>query len=244
MVPESGGLKRSLSTLEFFTFGFGTMVGVGWVVLMGDWLGRGGPAGAALGFLLGALLLVPVGLTYGRLVRAIPDAGGEIAYTEGLFPPFASFAFGWTMVLAYAIVCPWEAVAIGNLLARMVPAMDTFPLYTVGGQTIFGPRLLTGLMLTGLIAWVNDRGIRASGAFQDITTLTFLGCAAAFGIAGLLHGSRAHLEPLFARPGPGGALLSVFLVVQVVPYFMTGFESVGKGAEEARAGFDPRGFSR
>jgi amino acid permease len=55
------------------------MVGVGWLVIMDDWLARGGPAGAMLGFFGVALLLVPIAITYGRLVRAIPDAGAEIA---------------------------------------------------------------------------------------------------------------------------------------------------------------------
>ena len=32
--------------------------------------------------------------------------------------------------------------------------------------------------------------------------------------------------------------------MQIVPYFMTGFESVAKGSEEARAGFDPRNFTK
>ena len=105
------------------------MVGVGWVVLMDDWLGRGGPAGAFLGFLLGGVLLLPVARTYGRMVLEIQDAGAEIAYTEGVFAPWASFAAAWTMVLAYAIVCPWEAVAVGNLLARLRPAMNA-PLST------------------------------------------------------------------------------------------------------------------
>src|SRR5213083_1001240 len=95
-------LHGSLNTVEYFTFGFGTMVGVGWVVLIDDWLSRGGPGGAMLGFLAGGLLLLPVALTYGRLVRAIPDAGSEIAYAEGVFPRSASFAAAWTMVLAYA----------------------------------------------------------------------------------------------------------------------------------------------
>jgi len=36
--------------------------------------------------------------------------------------PTVSFAAGWTMILSYAIVCPWEAVASGNLLARVFPA--------------------------------------------------------------------------------------------------------------------------
>src|SRR6185295_13408690 len=46
-------LHGSLSTVEYFTFGFGSMIGVGWLVLMDDWLTRGGPAGGILGFLLG-----------------------------------------------------------------------------------------------------------------------------------------------------------------------------------------------
>src|SRR2546427_8630002 len=121
------------------------MVGVGWLVIMDDWLGRGGPGGAMLGFLGGAGLLLPIALTYGRLVRAIPDAGAQIAYTERVFPRGVSFAAGWMMVLAYAIVCPWEAVAIGNVLARLFPAMNAVVLYAVAGKAINLPRLLAGL---------------------------------------------------------------------------------------------------
>src|SRR4030095_13887398 len=74
-------LHGSLSTVEYFTFGFGTMIGVGWVVLMDDWLSRGGPGGGMLGFLIGGLLLFPIAHTYGRLVQRIRDAGAEIAHS-------------------------------------------------------------------------------------------------------------------------------------------------------------------
>src|SRR5215510_10208847 len=147
-------LRGGLSTTEYFTFGFGTMIGVGWVVLMHDWLSRGGPAGGMLGFLIGGLLLFPIARTYGRLVERIQDAGAEIAYTEKVFPPSVSFAAGWTMILSYAIVCPWEAVASGNLLARVFPGLNSLPLYTIGGTPIFAPRLAVGLALTALIAIV------------------------------------------------------------------------------------------
>src|SRR6185503_8790556 len=92
--PSSSHLHGSLSTVEYFTFGFGTMIGVGWVVLMDDWLARGGPGGGMLGFLIGGLLLFPIAHTYGRLVQRTHDAGAEIAYTEGVFSPFVSFAAG------------------------------------------------------------------------------------------------------------------------------------------------------
>src|SRR5471032_3241588 len=167
-------LHGSLSTVEYFTFGFGTMIGVGWLVLMDDWLTRGGPAGGILGFLLGGLLLFPIAHTYGRLVQRIQDAGAEIAYTEGVMPPSISFAAGWTMVLAYAIVCPWEAVAVGNLLARIVPAMNDLPLYSVGGKVITAPRLCAGLLLTAGVASINTFGIRLSGIFQNVLTFGLL----------------------------------------------------------------------
>ncbi|HEY6931095.1 MAG TPA: APC family permease [Thermoanaerobaculia bacterium] len=228
--------------MEYFTFGFGTMVGVGWVVLIDDWLGRGGPAGACLAFLLGGLLLLPVARTYGRLVEQIPDAGGEIAYAEGVFPPPVAFAAAWTMVLAYAIVCPWESVAVGNLLARVFPGMNRIGLYVVAGKTIYLPRLAAGILLTIGIASVNRRGIRLSGLVQDVLTFGLLALFAIFTALGFARGEAANLPPLFARPGVSGALLSVLFVLQVVPYFLTGFESVGKESEEARPGFEPRHF--
>ena len=238
------GLHKTLTTVEYFTFSFGSMVGVGWVVLIDDWLSRGGPAGGMIAFAAGALLLLPVALTYGRLVRRIPDAGAEIAYAEGVLPDAVAFAAGWSMVLAYAIVCPWEAVAVGNVLARAVPQLNTMPLYEIAGRTVYAPRLAAGLVLTALIGWINFRGIAPSARFQNATTFSLLALFGVFLVTALVSGSPRNLPPLFAQPGAAGAWLSILLVLQVVPYFMTGFESVAKTSEEARPGFDPRNFAR
>ena len=236
-------LHGSLSVVEYFTFGFGTMIGVGWLVLMDDWLSRGGPAGGILGFLVGGLLLFPIANTYGRLVQRVRDAGAEIAYTERVFPPFVSFAAGWTMILSYAIVCPWEAVATGNLLARVFPSLNSFQLYVVAGSPIYAPRLAVGVALTVLIVAVNYRGIKPSGIFQDVMTFGLLAIFAIFTLLGFAKGSPSNMRPLFSHAGPAGMWLSIFLVLQIVPYFMTGFESVAKGSEEAQEGFDPRRFT-
>jgi amino acid transporter len=244
ITKSRSALHGGLSTIEYFTFGFGSMIGVGWLVLMDDWLTRGGPGGAIIGFLLGGLLLFPIAHTYGRLVQRIQDAGAEIAYTEGVFPPFVSFAAGWTMVLSYAIVCPWEAVATGNLLARVFPALNSYQLYAIGGTPIYAPRLAVGVALTLLIATVNYRGIKPSGLFQDVMTFGVLGTFAIFTLLGFARGSASNMQPLFSHAGVGGVWLSIFLVLQIVPYFMTGFESVAKGSEEAKAGFDPRNFTK
>src|SRR5271168_1438395 len=224
--------------VDYFTLGWGTMVGVGWLVVMDDWLLRGGVLGAILGFAVGGALLLPIGYVYGRLVVAIPDAAGEIAYTARVFPQFVSVATGWMMVLSYFIVCPWEAVAVGRIASYIFPALDSMEIYRLAGRPVYLPHLLIGLGLTSLITLLNYRGIRLSATFQNWTAFGTLALFVVFVGAGVSIGSARNLPPLFTHSG----FISVLLVVQIVPYFMTGFESVVKGAEEARPEFRARGF--
>jgi basic amino acid/polyamine antiporter, APA family len=231
-------LARKLNLWNYFALGFGTMIGTGWVVVMDDWLGRGGPVGAMLGFALGGLLLLPVSYVYGEWVKRLPDASGEAAYTAQVFPPWVSYFTGWIMLLAYFIVCPWEAVALGKLLAFLFPALDRWQLYSVAGQPVFLPRLLLGATLTLFLAWLNYRGIRASATFQNWTTTAVLGV---FLFLLAISGHSGHPEnfrPLFSH----APLVSILLVLQIVPYFITGFESVPKVAEESHPGFPSRDF--
>ena len=233
-------LARKLRLADYFALAFGTMVGVGWLVLMDDWLGRGGPLGAMLGFVLGGILLLPVGYVYGQWVQRLPDAAGEAAYTAQVFPPMVSYFTGWMMLLAYFIVCPWEAVAVGKLAAYIFPALNSFELYSVAGQPVFLPRLLLGVALTIFLAVLNYRGIRLSASFQNWTTaMVLLLFIILLGISGA-RGASANFHPAF-RATP---FVSILLTLQIVPYFMTGFESAPKVAEEAHPGFRSTGFFR
>jgi basic amino acid/polyamine antiporter, APA family len=231
-------LARKLTLANYFALGFGTMIGTGWVVLMDDWLGRGGPLGAMLGFGIGGLLLLPVGYIYGQWVRRLPDAAGEAAYTAQVFPPFVSYLTGWMMLLAYLIVCPWEAVAVGKLAAYIFPQLDVLELYRIAGQPVFLPRLLLGLALTLFLAYLNYRGIRGSGIFQSWATSSVLVVFLLLLLVSAGTGSPSHLRPFFSR----SPLASILLTLQIVPYFVTGFESVPKVAEESNPNFPPRDF--
>ena len=215
------------------------MVGVGWLVVMDDWLGRGGPLGAILGFAIGGALLLPIGYVYGQLVMRMPDAAGEIAYTSKVFPEKVSFATGWMMVLAYFIVCPWEAVATGRIAGYIFPQLNQYELYRVGGKPVFLPHLAIGLALTGFLTLLNYRGIRLSATFQNWTAFGTLALFVVFVSFGTGHGSAANFTPLSSGDG---IFVSIFLVMQIVPYFMTGFESVAKAAEEASPEFRSRGY--
>jgi amino acid transporter len=221
------------------------MVGVGWMVVIDDWLTRGGAGGAMLGFLIGGLVLIPVAYVYGRLTERMPDAGSEIAYTGAVFPEVISFATGWMMTLAYLIVCPYEAVAIGRISSYVLPQMNTIELYSVAGYPVYLPHVLAGLALTAVIVLINYRGVHISARFQNYTTFTMLAIFAVFATLGLFNGDVANWKPMFADNRGGlGALVSTLMVLQIVPYFMTGFEAAPKCSEEASVDFQPRHFLR
>jgi APA family basic amino acid/polyamine antiporter len=233
-------LARQLRIADYFSLGWGTMVGVGWLVVMDDWLMRGGPLGGVLGFAIGGILLLPIGYVYGKLVTAMPDASGEVAYTAKVFPRPVSFYTGWMMMLAYFIVCPWEAVVVGRIAAYIFPALDSIELYHVAGKPVYLPHLVIGLALTALVTTVNYRGVRLSASFQNWTTFGTLALFAVFVGFGVARGSTANFPPLLTHT----SFVSILLVLQIVPYYMTGFESVTKAAEEANAKFRAQDFSR
>ncbi len=222
-------LAHKLKLHDYFALAFGTMIGTGWLVLMDDWLGRGGPLGAILGFVLGGIILLPVGYVYGQWVKRLPDAAGEAAYTAQVFPPIVSYVTGWIMLLAYFIVCPWEAIALGKIAAYIFPALDSIEVYRVAGEPVFLFRLLLGITLTLFLTILNYRGIRLSANFQKAMTSTVLLIFLCLVVISASRGVPAHLHPVFhATP-----FVSILLALQIVPYFLTGFESVPKYAEEA-----------
>src|SRR6266481_4842346 len=232
-------LARKLRLVDYFALAFGVMVGTAWLVVMDDILQRGGPLGALLGFTAGALMLLPIGYVYGHLVRAVPDAAGEAAYVARFFPPGVSFATGWMVFLSYFLTCPFEALAAGRISGYLFPSLNRFELYRLGGYPVYLPHVLLGLTITIVLIWLNYRGIQTSARLGKTTTFTFLTLVVIFALAGASHGSPANFRPLFSH----APLLSVLLVWQVVPWLLSGFESIGKSSEEASPDFKDRDFS-
>lgn len=53
---------------------------MGWIIILGDWLREAGPLGSILGFAIGAIVIMIIGLCYAEMVTLMPISGGEIAY--------------------------------------------------------------------------------------------------------------------------------------------------------------------
>jgi amino acid transporter len=149
------------------------------------------------------------------------------------------------MTFAALIVCPYEAVAIGRLVGYAIPQLNTLQLYQFGEYPVYLPHVVLGIVLTLAITIINYRGIRLSARFQTWTTFGLLAVFCVFAPLGLYHGRLDQMQPLFSQgPGLTDAWLSTLAVLGIAPYFLTGFETVPKCAEEAADAFDPRRFGR
>ena len=80
-------LARKLRLHDYFALAFGTMIGTGWLVLMDDWLGRGGPLGAALGFAIGGIILLPSAMSTANGSSAYPTPPAKLPTPPKFFRP-------------------------------------------------------------------------------------------------------------------------------------------------------------
>ncbi len=226
-------LARAINSLEYFTIAFGCVVGVAWVIVLGDIVAIAGPGGAALALAVGGLAILMVAFCYAEVAAARPAAGGELVYAYELGGAWAGFAAGWVLALVYVAACAFEAISIGAVAAMLFPGAEGPLLYRLLGQDVRLGAVLIGLG-GALALWVlNLRGARLTAKAQEWVTfgrivliLIFLGVAVAYA-------KPDNLRPLFSH-GPGQSSLGAFLgVLATAPFWFGGFTVFATTSEES-----------
>ncbi len=230
-------LAKEMKVFDYFALGLGAMLGAAWFVLMAENIAKAGPLGAALAFLGGGFLLIPIGLSYSEMTSSIPVAGGELGFTFAAFGTKMSYACGWLLILAYAILCPWEVVAVGSLLGVVFPFFRAYPMYTVVDYVIYAPQFAVEMALAIFIIYYNYRGIKNAAKVQTWMTKFMLTCFVFFLLMGFLFGDIDNLKPLIAKPnefGQFGGLAGFLSVLAITPFFFSGFDTIPQAAEEGK----------
>lgn len=233
-------LRKSLRGVQFFSIGFGGIVGVGWIVYMGLWFNQAGPVGTVVAFLVGGGLMALVGLCYAEIGAMYPVAGGEAAYAYGAFGRATAFTVGWSLLLLFTAVVPYVSVSLAWILGALVPGFDGPVLYTWRGQPIHALALAIALLWTLWLGWVNHRGIHAAARFQDWLTYGKLAISLLFFAAGIFGGSVRNLEPMWVVSASGSAWAGFFAVLATTPWFFGGFNFIPQLMEERAEGMSSR----
>ena len=253
---DTGGMKKTLSIWNFFTIGFGTIIGTGWVLLVGDWMViGGGPVAAMIAFAIGAVFLLPIGAVFGELTAAIPISGGIIEYVDRTYGRKVSYITGWFLALGNGILCPWEAIAISTLVSDMFgdlfPILRSVKLYNIMGADVYLFPTVIALGFAVYVILLNFRGAKAAAKLQAFLTKALLaGMLLAMAIS-FVRGGPSNILPVFARAegaatvtGASNMFAGIISVLVMTPFFYAGFDTIPQQAEEAAEGLDWNKFGK
>ena len=128
---------KVFSSWDILVIAFGAMIGWGWVVSSGGWIESGGVLGAALGFVIGGIMIFFIGLTYAELTAAMPQCGGEHVFSHRAMGATGSFVCTWAIILGYVSVACFEACAFPTIISYLWPGFLKGYMYTVAGFDIY-----------------------------------------------------------------------------------------------------------
>ncbi|HEX4241317.1 MAG TPA: APC family permease [Steroidobacteraceae bacterium] len=228
----STSLRRSIGPSGFFTIAFGSVVGSGWVIVLGEWLRAAGPGGSIVGFALGGAVMILVATCYGELAARLPRAGGEFVYALNILGPGYAFALAWFLTLFFAAFMAFEGIALGWIVGTLLPQAQGPVLYSVLGFPVTVGALSLGLLFSAVFALLNYVGTRAAISFQRIVTFGFIALVIGLVVLAVCLGSPANARPFFPSDTGRHWEIGAFWVFSSTAVFLNGFQSAAYAIEE------------
>jgi len=224
---NTSNLQKVLGARALIALSFGAMIGWSWVLLSANWVNDAGWLGAPLAFLIGGLAIVLIGLLYAELASSMPKTGGEHVYVLRALGPNASFWCSWALLMAYATVCVFEAVALPTGVEYLLPQIRFSTLWSVEGSPVDVGFVLIGVLGTVLVTWANYLGIRTAAVVQTIATSIIVACGLLLMFGAGLNGSTEAATAPFAH-----GIAGITAVIIMVPAMLVGFDVIPQSAGE------------
>ncbi|MBN3759700.1 APC family permease [Burkholderia sp. Ac-20365] len=231
----NSGIQRHIGPFALMLTGLGSIIGSGW--LFGAWKAAkiAGPA-ALCAWVIGAVVILAIALTYAELGAMFPESGGMVRYARYSHGALVGFISAWANWIAIVSVIPIEAEA-------SIQYMSTWP-YEWAHNLFINSELTTpGLLLSAVLVVIyfllNYWGVKVfARANTAITIFKFI--IPGLTILGLMM-SGFHKENLgdsfggtgvFAPYGWSAVLTAV--ATSGIVFAFNGFQSPINLAGEAR----------
>ncbi|MEM8986533.1 MAG: APC family permease [Pseudomonadota bacterium] len=236
-MSEREHLRKELSLTSLFYLSFGTIIGVGWITVMGSWLTDAGPIGAIGAFIVGAFVVSLIGLCYAEIGAMYPVSGGEVAYAYRMYGSPVAFLCGWLLALNYIALLGFEAISVGWVLSAIFPGIEGPVIYTVLGSDVRLFGVLIGLGVMAALTAIQYASVRSVDRFQSMLTIGLLGAAGIFVAAGLGLGDTGNLKPYVAETAEGGVNIAGIAALLATTFFwFAGFDVIPQAMGERKEG--------
>lgn len=168
-----------------------------------------------LGWLIGALLMLPLVLSVATIAQLIPGEGGFYNYSKRGLGEKMGFISGWVYVLGYAATQALQMIAFRDLV-----------MYQWNPQLFAQYPILFNALCFGIIVALNTFNLAIIGRIQSFVTIYKLlpiilfGLSAVIALPALLIGLFGYFRNSIAMPT---ALPSLQAALSVVPFSIFGY---------------------
>lgn len=228
-------LQKSLGPGAVWAVAVGSIIGWGCFLQGSNWTVRaGGPLPLVLGFLVGGLLMIVIGLSYSYMIAKFPVAGGEFAYAYKGFGKVAAYICGWMLSLGYLSIVALNATALPVLIGYLLPnLLDVGYMYTIAGYDVYFGEVALSCFFIILFGIMNYKGAKSTGKLQ--LAMVLIMCAAVLvSIFGTVFTGSFNFEDLTPISNVGGVSgIGGFLsILALAPFLYVGFDCIPQAAEE------------
>jgi amino acid transporter len=237
-MSNESAIRREVGAIALMFTGLGSIIGSGW--LFGAWRAAqlAGP-GAIYAWIIGAVVILFVALTYAELGAMFPESGGAVRYGHYSHGSLVGFVAGWAAWIAIVSVIPVEAEASVQYMSSWpwTWAQDLYK-HAANGQGELAPAgLLISAVLVVLYFLVNFWSVKVFA--NTNSAITFFKLIVPAGTAVALMCTSFHWENFHVgvHGGPHvGNLASILTAVATsgIVFSYNGFQSPVNLAGEAR----------
>ena len=225
-----------LAPIAVVALSFGYAVGWGSFVMPGTmFLPGAGPAGTAIGILIGSLAMAVFAFNYHRMLQRVTGPGGAYAFTTEVFGADHGFLLAWFLWLTYVAILWANATALVLLVRYLFGDALQFGFhYTMAGFDVYFGEVMVCVAATALCGAVCLFRKRLAAWLNTILAGVFVAGVAAVFVAALSHheGGFAAMGPAFSPEG--GHFMQVIHILAMIPWAFVGFEAIVHSSAEFR----------
>jgi APA family basic amino acid/polyamine antiporter len=223
-------LRRVVGLLDLSALGLGALIGTGIFVIIGEAIGKSGPA-IILAFVLAGVTCAFSALSYAELASTIPVSGSAYTYAYATLGELVAWIIGWDLILEYGVAVAAVAVGWGGYLNELLDSLFGFRLPDSISQPPGegGVVNLPAVFLVLAVAGVLIAGVRESARTNTIMVVTKVVVLILFIVLAFSAFDSGNLKP-FAPEGAGGVVSAASLIF----FAYIGFDAISTSGEETR----------